>query len=386
MKPFLWLTPVFALSLLAQQNSGLTREGPYWVERLTGTVPVEPRLRVSAMGAIVCEGSGGPEVVAYSLKRRAKASSEASARRLLERITVRSSTHAGWTVLEVGPGDSGLASADLELQVPRGLREATLVTSGGAIRGAGLEGVLKAETGGGAVDVDRVAGPVTVRTGGGAVRIGKVGGTLECYSGGGAITAESLGAESTLHTGGGEIVVREAKGLVRARTPGGNIRIERALRGIQVAAGAGLISVDEAGGPVIAETGAGSIKIRSASDVRCQSGSGTIQIQAVSGGLRAVTGSGSIIADLVGVSRFQDSTLTTRMGDITVLIPSKLAVTIEATNVTPGAHRIVSDFAEILPRRQQGNASSEASGALNGGGPVLRLSATGGTIYVRHQK
>ncbi|HEX8985169.1 MAG TPA: hypothetical protein VF767_07055 [Bryobacteraceae bacterium] len=382
----LWLTPVFAVALLAQQNSGLTREGQYWVERLTGAVPVEQRLRVSAMGSITVEGAARPEVVAYSLKRRAKASSEASARRLLERITVRSSTKAGWTVLEAGTGDSGLASADLELQVPRGLLETNLVTSAGAIRGAGLDGVLKAETGGGPVDVDRVAGPVTVRTGGGVVRIGKVGGRLECYSRGGAITAESLGSEATLHTGGGEIVVREAKGLVRARTPGGAIHIERALRGIQVAAGAGLISVDESGGPVVAETGTGSIKIRSASDVRCQSGSGTIQIQAVSGGLRAATGSGSIVADLAGISRFQDSTLITGMGDITVLIPSKLAVTIEATNVTPGAHRIVSDFAEILPRGQQGNARSEASGALNGGGPVLRLSATGGTIYVRHQR
>jgi hypothetical protein len=383
MRRIVWLAPALATVLLAQEKSALSREGNYWVDTVSGTVPVEQALRVTTLGAVSVSGTGRPQVVAYSLKRRAKATSEASARRLLDQTSVKATSRGGWTVLEVvSPG----GSVDLKLQVPRRLRETFVASGGGAIQGSDLDGAFKADTAGGAVEVDRVLGPVTVRTGGGAVRLGKIGGKLECVSGGGGILAESLGAEAGLQTGGGEVVVRDAKGLVRARTLGGNIRIERAARGVEAAAGEGLIDVSEAGGPVVAETGAGSIKIRSASDVRCDSGAGTIHVQAVSGTLRATTKAGSIVADFAGASRLLDSSLATALGDITILVPSNLAVTIEAVNVTPGAHRIVSDFADVRPRREQGNARSEASGAINGGGPVLRLTASGGTIYVRHRK
>jgi hypothetical protein len=338
------------------------------------------------MGGVSVQGVPRADVVAYSLKRRARAASEASARALLDTIVVKAMVKAGWTVLEVTVPDPGRASADLKVQVPQAVREAALATGGGGIQALDLGGALRADTGGGAVEVDRVQGAVTVRTGGGAVRVGKIGGKLECYSGGGAIVAESLGGEAGLNTGGGEILVREAKALVRAKTAGGNIRIERATHGVQVAAGAGLIDIVQAGGPVLAETGAGSIKIRSSSNVQCESGAGMIHVQAVSGGLRANTKAGGIVADLSGAERLQDSALTTTQGDITVLIPSNLAVTVDAINSTPGAHRIVSDFAEIRPRLEQGNARSAAQGAIHGGGPVLRLAASGGTIYLRRQK
>ncbi len=385
MKRIAWLAPACAVALLAQDRSGIAREGKYWVDTVTGTLQVEQSLQVTSNSAITVQGSADARVT-YTLKRRAKAGSESDARALLDRIAIKPATHGGWTVVQVILPDQGRTSAELKLQVPRRLREVALATGGGAVKGLDLDGTFRADTGGGAVEVDRVLGAVTVRTGGGAVRVGSIGGRLECASGGGAITAESLGGESNIQTGGGEIVVREAKGPVHARTGGGSIRVERALQGVQVAAGAGLIDVAEAGGPVVAETGSGSIKIRSASNVRCESGAGTIRIQAVSGGLHAATKAGSIVAELAGAGRFQDSALTTSMGDITVLIPSKLAVTIEAVNATPGSHRIVSDFPEVRPRSEQGNERSSASGAINGGGPVLRLTATGGTIYVRHQQ
>ena len=177
----------------------------------------------------------------YSLRRRAKAADLASARALLEGIVVKSSQQGGWTVIEVIVPGTRRVSADLQVRVPRRLREVTIASRGGALQLLDLDGVVRADTAGGQVDVDRVAGAVTVRTGGGAVRLGKIGGNIECFSSGGAITADSLGGDATLNTSGGEIVVREAKGKVRAKTMGGNIRIERADRGVEVASGAGLI-------------------------------------------------------------------------------------------------------------------------------------------------
>jgi hypothetical protein len=80
--------------------------------------------------------------------------------------------------------------------------------------------------------------------------------------------------------------------------------------------------------------------------------------------------------------------LSTNAGDITVLIPSNVALTIQATNETGGSGRIISDFAQVPVKTggQSGMGPAVAEGALNGGGPLLRVNATGGTIYLRREK
>lgn len=82
-----------------------------------------------------------------------------------------------------------------------------------------------------------------------------------------------------------------------------------------------------------------------------------------------------------------DSILSTNAGDITVLIPSNLALTVEASNESGGAGWIHSDFSQV--RMQAGGlpgGPATAGGALNGGGPLLRVNALGGTIYLRRAK
>jgi hypothetical protein len=61
-------------------------------------------------------------------------------------------------------------------------------------------------------------------------------------------------------------------------------------------------------------------------------------------------------------------------------------VTIRAQNaaVAQGARRIVSDFDEVNVRVEGPLVVGE--GSINGGGPVLRLAGTGGTIYIRRQQ
>ncbi len=63
--------------------------------------------------------------------------------------------------------------------------------------------------------------------------------------------------------------------------------------------------------------------------------------------------------------------LSTNAGDITVFIPSNLALTVQATNETGGAGRIISDFAQVRAQTgaQPGVGPVVAEGALNGGGP-----------------
>ena len=376
-----WLALAFALAALAQTSSGLVREGGYWVDTITGSVAAGESVRVATAGAVHIQGEQRGDIT-YSLKRRVRARDEASARMLLNAIVVKAVREGMRTVLEV-TGPDPRSAADLRIRVPRKLRDASVESRGGAIEIADLDGAARVATAAGAVDVNRIGGGVAVRTGGGNVRLDEIGGSVECFTAGGTITAGLLRGDATLATGGGEIMVREARGMVKARTLGGNIRIERASKGVQAAAIRGLVDVVQSGGPVRIETGTGSIRVRASTDVHCESETGTIQLQATSGGLRAVTRTGSIMADLSGVQMIENSTLVTSAGDITVLIPSNLRVTVEAVNSTSAGQRIVSEFGGIHPRA---GAGSVAEVALNGGGPRLRLTTAGGTIYLRRPK
>ena len=198
---------------------------------------------------------------------------------------------------------------------------------------------------------------------------------------------ENAGAAANIETAGGEIVIREAGGPVQASTGGGNIRVERAAGSVVARTAGGLIQVEQAEGPVTAESSGGAIQVNSAHGVRCESAGGAIRLHNVAGAVRAFANSGSILAELAR-SALADSVLTTNAGDITVVIPSNLALTVEAINESGGAGRISSDFPQI---RMRNNGASEAGplvaeGALNGGGPMLRVNVVGGTIYLRRTK
>jgi hypothetical protein len=69
-----------------------------------------------------------------------------------------------------------------------------------------------------------------------------------------------------------------------------------------------------------------------------------------------------------------------------VLIPSNLAVTIQAVNQSPGG-RVISDFPQIRVTDEQlrMRTALRAEGALNGGGPVLRLTTARGTIFLKRE-
>jgi hypothetical protein len=138
----------------------------------------------------------------------------------------------------------------------------------------------------------------------------------------------------------------------------------------------------------MAGNSAGSIQIGTAQGVRCESTGGSIRLKGSGGTLRAVTDIGSILAELLPGLSIQDSILSTGAGDITVYIPSNLALRIKALNESGRADRIISEFAEI-PVKQPGGTNrlgTIAEGALNGGGPLLTLTSSEGTIYLRRQR
>jgi len=141
---------------------------------------------------------------------------------------------------------------------------------------------------------------------------------------------------------------------------------------------------------VTAESSGGAIQVNSAKGVRCESAGGAIRLRNVAGAVHAFANSGSILAELVSGSfagKFMtDSILSTNAGDITVLIPSNLALTLQAAmNRAFGAYQF--RFPQFRPRVGgiAGAGPLVAEGSLNGGGPLLRVNVTGGTIYLRRR-
>jgi DUF4097 and DUF4098 domain-containing protein YvlB len=367
------------------EESKLTRDGAFWVQTVTGMETTAPggRLRVSTRGSVTVRG-GAEDQIRYTVTKRVKAGSEAEARRLLQQFLVSVHRQGDMHILTIAHGGEGHLSADLNLTVPRGFREALLETHGGKVDAADLNGSVQVQTGGGGIKLDRISGPVIARTAGGEITLGTMGSSVRCTSAGGPIRAESIRGEAVLETAGGDITAGEVGGALRASTAGGGIRVRRAGAAVSVNTAGGAINVGSARGMVVAESASGAIQIGAAGGVQCETGGGGIRLSNASGSLRATTAAGNVIAELLAGGAPEDSFLVTGMGDITVFVPSNLGIRILARIESAGAKRIVSDFPDV--KTKVNGPMAIAEGVIYGGGPLFRLSSTGGTIYIRRQK
>jgi hypothetical protein len=186
-----------------------------------------------------------------------------------------------------------------------------------------------------------------------------------------------------METVGGDIFATEIKGPARAETGGGGVHIIRAGAGVITSTVGGPIVVDHAGGIVTARNMAGPVQVGAAGGVHCESGSGGIRVSNIAGPMRVSTSLGNIIATLFG-GKLADSFLATGNGDITVMIPSNVGVNIRAQNdLADTLRRIQSEYPVITVRRQ--GRQLVAEGKVNGGGPLLQISATVGTIFIKKQ-
>jgi DUF4097 and DUF4098 domain-containing protein YvlB len=362
-------------------ESHLRREGAFWIEVEKGSEQIAARgnIQISTVGGVSIKGAPGNQL-SYFVVKRVKARNEAQARRLLSAYSVRLSRQGEATSLVVQGG----WMAELEVIAPQDSSLVVVKTAGGTVDAVNFAGEIKAETGGGRINIDQVAGDVSAKTAGGDVTFGKIGGDVRCVSGGGTIRADSIRGEAALATGGGDIHVQQVDGPVHCSTNGGGIRVVQAGNVVIADTAGGPIDVGYAKGMVTAKNSGGPIQVGSASGARCESANGAIHLTSVGGSLKASTAMGSIIA------RFQtqpvaDSFLSTGAGDITVWIPSNLKITLRAQNASYGGpRRIVSDFPGITVKLA--GTGTVAEGALNGGGPLVRIAGTGGTIYIRREE
>jgi TonB family protein len=258
------------------------------------------------------------------------------------------------TVGRVGAGDSNTA----------GRTAARLETQGGHITIGDVAGDLRATTAGGHITAGNIEGDATLRTGGGHIETGRVAGVSTLDTGGGNIHVASAGFSITANTGGGLIDLGNAEGAIRANTGGGAVRIEHFSGPAAVVASGGNVFLRQVNAPLRVSAATGGITAWF-NDVEPDS-------RVVARGIRRGRGS---------------SQLTSGEGDITVYLPRKLALTVDALVEQGSEHRIVTDPSLPLKVSYQDSPSGvravHCEGDLNGGGEVLHLKAVSGNIVLR---
>jgi DUF4097 and DUF4098 domain-containing protein YvlB len=372
----LLLVPLVAMP----QETGIVREGDRFVREFHGDAPAGRRLRINAHGPVSVQ-AGAANSISYTVRLSVRARSEAEARNVMQRYNVRVAPQGEWVVL-TAPG--GPVISTVTVKAPR-LDHVVVSTSDGAVEASGIEGSLEVDSGAGELSADRIGGDCKLVTGGGDIRVGTVGGGLRCSSGAGKIHVGTVSGAAVLETVGGDISAADVGGTVRAETGGGGIHIIKAGGAVTAGTGGGQIVVDTANGIVTVRNMAGPVKVGAAWGVQCESGSGGIYVSNIAGGMRVSTSLGNIMASLLAGKLAADSYLATGNGDITVYIPSNVGVTVRAQNdLADSTRRIAVDFPGVRVRRQ--GRLIVAEGPVNGGGPLLQISATVGTIFIRKQQ
>ncbi len=381
-----------ALSLPGQTFGPIARDGRYWVQQQTGEIDRGSRLRVSVVGAVTIDGHDAPHFE-YRVTRRVKAEREEQARAIFERARLVAARQGPTATLTLEDPSCGRCAfeADLEVRAPRGIHEAIVGTRGGEVRIHDVAGRVIADSAGGGMEIGGIGGALRATTAGGSISLGSIGGEVRCETAGGTITVDDAQRDATLTSSGGSIKVGVIGGSLRAETAGGDVAATRVGGRVIAGSSGGSISIGQAGGPVNAETAGGSIEVAFAPQgVRAETAGGRIRLQDVAGQVHAANATGDIQAVFLAGAPLRDSLLEANVGAIVVYLPPTVAMTIEATvDFAKGLNRIESEFADIEVTQvgeTAGTAALRASGALNGGGPVLRIRNTSGRIQIRKRR
>ena len=366
---------IFAASIAAvaqTSNSKIFRlSNGEWVEQSTGTLPAKKTIKVTTTAGPIHLTGGQQNDITYTVSKHVRAGSEDSARREFARLRFNVSS-AGDVALLRGECDSeSRGYVGFDLNVPAQTAFAKLETSGGAVSANNIAGRHHATTGGGSIQMDQI-GEGFASSGGGNIEVGRIERDVRVETGGGSIKIGNVGGQIVASSGGGTLIIGTGKGM-------------------SLETGGGTIQVNQCTGAIKASTGGGSIYVKEVSGhAQVESGGGSIHVGPVRGGLRVETGSGPIMAVLAnGGAAFTDSRLETSAGDIVVYIPEDLKVTIRAAVEVARGSGITSDFPGLkitTPSQQWGPREVEAEGALNGGGPVLHVHTTTGSIEFKRQK
>ncbi len=162
---------------------------------------------------------------------------------------------------------------------------------------------------------------------------------------------------------------------INASTGSGDLEIQDVGDTVKAQSGSGSVRVHGVQGATTLGTGSGDIELQQngPGDVKAETGSGSVRLQGLSGALKASTGSGDIEAQGQPTS---DWKLTTGSGSVRLIV-GNAHFNLDADTGSGGIN--VSQ-----PITMQGSLNRHhVTGAVNGGGPTIRISTGSGDVQIK---
>ena len=200
---------------------------------------------------------------------------------------------------------------------------------------------------------------------------------LDLKTSGGSIDAESIQGRVELHSSGGSIAVAEVEGDVDAHTSGGSMNASEVRGNVRLDTSGGSIRAEGIDGDLIAKSSGGGIHVAGiGGDASVKTSGGSVEVFDVAGAIEAHTSGGPVRASFTS-GNASGGSLSSSGGGITATIDPAVALDVDAH--TSGG-RVSFD----LPITVHGATSrTSLRGELNGGGPLLKLRSSGGSIRLR---
>ncbi len=182
-----------------------------------------------------------------------------------------------------------------------------------------------------------------------------------------------------LKTSGGDVTVGDLQGKVNARTSGGDIALGKIAGDIDAGTSGGDVKLEEGMGAVKLGTSGGDVHVgRAVGPTDLGTSGGNIEIGSVENTLHASTSGGNVKAGIAG-SLKGDCKLSTSGGRVKVTVDKAAAFNLDAS--TSGGD--VDATGLTITIEHGGAGRSKLAGAVNGGGPLLKLRSSGGDIIVQ---
>lgn len=199
---------------------------------------------------------------------------------------------------------------------------------------------------------------------------------IDISTAGGKIVASDIDNEARLDTSGGSIEARRIRGPVDADTSGGRIEIADVDGDVVADTSGGGIDVENVRGSVRADTSGGSISVvRADGDVVADTSGGSIRLEEIGGRVEGDTSGGSITASFTN-GNGKGGTLSTSGGGVHVYVDPGVGLDVDASASGGG---VVAN----VPVTVRGQVSKTSlRGTIGGGGPTLKLRASGGRIRI----
>ncbi len=196
------------------------------------------------------------------------------------------------------------------------------------------------------------------RSGSGSQTIGSLTGPVNVSSGSGSVSVGATGGAVHAGTGSGSITVAGAKDQVEARTGSGSIHLQQIAGSAKASSGSGSIELEQ--------TAKGTVDLSTAT--------GQIRVRGANGALTAQTASGSM--QIAGKPEANWS-LSSSSGTISLDLPSGTPFTLDARTTSGGL-----DIDHPLTVSSIHGRHRELHGAVNGGGPMVSVETTSGSIHI----